>query len=270
MDNVTWVIQTNLLNDVQMLSVWNSALELGCSVREAIVIPFQDEFGNEDELQKIDVEGTVIIPYGSCKLTRISNERGWRGNCFNPRTFDMTIWNRRRNDMLNSGAHFMKVKDTSSFLDGIDDDMEWFIRPIHDLKQFNGTVARVGDIKDWMNSTKSGNFSFGEDTEIALSPLQTLYSESRYFVVDGKVVDGSYYRIGGRLVSVHITQAEALDAAQEKADGWLPHECCVMDLAETDDGLKVIEFNSINSSGFYDHDVKKIVTAMTEWAARKN
>lgn len=268
MNKVTWVVQTNLLDQAQMLAVWNSALELGCEMLEAIVIPFQDEFGNEEELQQLEVSKNCVIPYGSCKLTRISEERGWSGNCFDPKTFDMSVWNSRRDDMLNSKAQFMRVKDTSIFFEGVDEDEEWFIRPIHDLKQFSGTVAQVGDIKNWMSSPKSGNFSFGDETEIAISPVLKLYSEARFFVVDGKVVDGSYYRMGGRLISSHITQQEVLDAAQEKADGWLPHPCCVMDIADTDDGLKVIEFNTINSSGFYDHDVKKIVTAMTEWGRR--
>lgn len=49
-----------------------------------------------------------------------------------------------------------------------------------------------------------------------------------------------------------------LQRAQEKSNIWLPH-CCVMDLAETDDGLKCIEFNSINASGFYDCNIEKII-----------
>ncbi|MBT2748957.1 ATP-grasp domain-containing protein [Lysobacter sp. ISL-50] len=37
----------------------------------------------------------------------------------------------------------------------------------------------------------------------------------------------------------------------------------MMDVAQTDDGFKVIEFNTFNSSGFYAHDIGKIVAAVT-------
>lgn len=265
MKNVHWVIQTNLLNDIQVNSIWYAAIEAGCEVHSAVVIPFQDELGNEAEIP--EMEGSVI-PYGSCKLTKLSKKRGWNGNCYDEGTFDVQVWNAKRNDMLNSDAKIMKVKETKDFFESkvvADEEDYWFIRPVKDLKEFSGTVAQVADIKNWMSSPKSGNFSFGEDTLIMLSPIKKIYSESRFFVVGGKIVDGSYYRMGGRLMSKHIEQPEVIEMAQELANKWLPHECCVMDLADTDDGIKVIEFNTINSSGFYDHDVKKIVYAMTDW-----
>lgn len=268
MNKVIWVIQTNLISDFSTQSVWYSAIDNGCKTKEAIVVPFKETFGNERQLKRMSVRNAVVIPYGSCKLTRLSKIRGWLGNCHVDETFRANVWNEKRDDMLNSDSVFMCVKDTHEYFTkrGSPDDEKWFIRPVKDLKQFNGTVAEVADIKQWMNSTKSGNFSFGDETEVMISPVKHIYSEARFFVVGGKVVDGSYYRMGGRLHSSHITQSEVYESAQELADKWLPHECCVIDIADTDEGLKVIEFNTINSSGFYDHDIPKIVKAMTEWA----
>lgn len=265
MNHVTWVIQTNLINDFTTHSVWYAAQDNGCDAKEAVIVPFQDELGNEEDLLAMPVNG-VVIPYGSVKLTRISKMRGWRGNCYDEDTFRSDLWLTKRDDMLNSGAFFMRVRNTPEFFEFAEDSDQWFIRPVKDLKQFNGTVADVADIRNWMNSTKSGNFSFDEDTEIMLAPVQKLYSESRFFIVGGKIVEGSYYKMGGRTHAARITQQEVLDSAQELADKWLPHECCVMDVADTDNGLKVIEFNTINSSGFYDHNIPNIVKAMTEWA----
>jgi len=37
-----------------------------------------------------------------------------------------------------------------------------------------------------------------------------------------------------------------------------------MDIADTPDGLKVIEINNINSAGFYDADPQKIIMAIEE------
>lgn len=261
MNKVTWAIQTNLISDFSARSVWQAAIDSGASVQEIVVLPFTDDFYNDVP----EMEG-IIIPYGSCSFTKISKRKGWKGNCFVNETFRADVWNANRTDMLNSDAIIMKVKETAEFFKNANEEEYWFIRPLRDLKEFTGTVSQVGDIKHWMSSPKSGNFSFGENTEIILAPIKTLYSESRFFVVDGKVVSGSYYRMGGRSHSKRIVQQEILDYAQDKANGWLPHECCVMDLADTDDGIKVIEFNTINGSGFYDHDISKIVKAMTEWA----
>ncbi|QDJ96575.1 protein of unknown function DUF 4343 [Xanthomonas phage Xoo-sp13] len=267
MNKVTWVIQTNLLKDSSVQGVWLAAEEYGADVREAIIIPFQDELDNEDVLNAMNVEpDRVVIPYGSCKLTRISQERKWRGNCFNKDTFMTHVWNSNRDDMLNSDAVQMRVKDTPEFFaDKILAD-KWFIRPVADLKAFNGTVTEAEEIVKWMHSTASGNFSFNEDTEIIIAPVKKLYSEARFFVIGGKVVDGSYYKMADRAHLHNIKQPETLATAQTLADKWLPHECCVMDVADTDDGLKVIEFNTINSSGFYDNNIKVIVQSMTDWA----
>jgi ATP-grasp domain-containing protein len=50
------------------------------------------------------------------------------------------------------------------------------------------------------------------------------------------------------------------------ANVWLPAACCVMDTCLLDTGeLKVVEFNCINGSGFYDHDVKKIMKVWWEY-----
>lgn len=269
MNNVTWAIQTNLLNDESVNGVWYSAEEAGADTISVEVIPFVDEFGNEEELQSMVVEpDRVVIPYGSTKLTRISNERGWRGNCFNPDTFKTHVWADYRDDMLNSDGTVVRVRDVSKFFEGTDLDQKWFVRPVEDLKAFTGIVTDAYEIISWMGGVESNKFSkhFNDDTLITIAKVKKLYSESRFFVVGGKVIDGSYYRMAGQIQVSHIKQPETLAYAQEMADKWLPHECCVMDLADTDDGIKVIEFNTINGSGFYANDIKKIVFAMTEWA----
>ena len=48
---------------------------------------------------------------------------------------------------------------------------------------------------------------------------------------------------------------------------WTPAESCVMDIGVTEQGWKVIEFNNMNSSGFYASDVAKYVEAIeTQYA----
>lgn len=263
---VTWAIQTNLLNHDQQLSVWNAAKDCGCSVQEIVVIPFSEEFGNE-----IPDIGTLVIPYGSTSMIKLAQKRNWVGNFFDPQTFRAEVWNQNRDDMLNVDCIFTTVGKVHNILNDVAEDEMRFIRPVKDLKEFNGTVTTVKEIKNWMDSVYSGNFSFSEDTEIVIAPIKDIKVEARYFVVGGKVVDGSVYKINNKL-SLHHLPVDKIDPEiHEMAKKWLPSECCVMDVALLDNGdLKVVEFNTINGSGFYKHDINLIVKAMSEFVLSKS
>lgn len=264
-NTITWAIQTNLLNEHQQLTVWNAAKDAGCNVQEIVVIPFSEEFGNE-----IPDIGTAVIPYGSTSMIKLAQNRNWIGNFFDPDTFRVEVWNQKRDDMLNADCIITTVGGVHESLKDIDDNERRFIRPVKDLKEFSGTVTTVGEIKNWMNSVFSGNFSFSEDTEIAVAPVQNIVVEARYFIVGGKVIDGSIYRVHGNLWKKHIPVNGVDSAIHDMAEKWLPNDCCVMDIALLENSeFKVIEFNTINGSGFYDNDVLTIVKAMTDYVKDK-
>jgi uncharacterized protein YuzB (UPF0349 family) len=263
----TWVIQTNLLDQLQIDEMKDAILKAGGIVVGATVIPFSDGVGLSAE-----IIGTDVIPYGSTKLTHLGVSRKWSGVYFND-DFCTTAWNLNRTDMLNQNGKEMTVRQLISFADENYDieresDVQLFIRPVNDLKEFNGTVTTVREIRMWMSSVDSGNFSFSEDTMVALSAPVELIAEQRWFIVDGKVIDGSQYRQQGYHVLTHIPEEqwpELYGRMQKLADVWLPCTTCVMDLAILEDhSVKVIEFNCINSSGFYKHDVQKIVNALNK------
>ena len=97
---------------------------------------------------------------------------------------------------------------------------------------------------------------------IVLASPKNIKSEWRWFIVDGKIVSGSMYRLNGILDKREELDPDTILEAQTFADKWLPKQTCVMDLALVDDEVKVIEFNTINSSGFYAHNVDNIIHAM--------
>ena len=92
------------------------------------------------------------------------------------------------------------------------------------------------------------------ETPIVVAKPKEIEQEWRWFIVDGKIVDGSTYRLNGQLVKKHEDNPLVIKSAQQLALSWLPDDCCVMDVARVDGQLKVVEFNCINASGFYDHD----------------
>lgn len=255
--DVTWVIQTNLIDINQTTIVAANVLASGGKVVGVNVIPFQDHVDLHDP-----VETSNVVPYGSTKLTKLAHQHNWNGLFFND-NFSVVEWNAHRPDMLNKDCMVCEVKDVPKRLYAIPNDENLFIRPIHDLKEFAGTVTTVKEIKNWMRSTESGNFSFTEDTLVSIAPVQQIRAEWRWFIVNGQIIDGSVYRMFGERKLVHETNLRVISGAQYMADIWLPHKTCVMDLAlMADNTMKVIEFNCFNSSGMYDNDICHIVSAV--------
>jgi hypothetical protein len=47
-----------------------------------------------------------------------------------------------------------------------------------------------------------------------------------------------------------------------RTSAWQPHRAYVLDVCETPDGMKIVEINTINASGFYAGNVQDIVLAL--------
>lgn len=260
----TWVVQSNFLNINHLTDIAVALRELEIPFVDVAVIPFSDDF-----VTPIDVQDPKIIPYGSTSLIKNAMRRGWSGTYFDEKTFRADVWNQNRDDMLNQDAMFMTVKEAATHFNGMPDEDVWFIRPIMDLKQFNGTVTTAKEIKNWMGSVDSGNFSFDENTVVAIASPKNILMEWRHFVVGGKIVTSSSYRFKGLPLTKREEDAKVIAEAQALADKWLPHETVVMDVALTNDGVKVIEFNCFNGSGFYYHNIKAFVQAATEYETNR-
>lgn len=261
----TWVVQANLLSIERQQDVAWALKDLEIPYVGVNVIPFSDDL----EFLFDAPVGPGIIPYGSTSLIRHAQRYNWSGLFFNTTNFRVEAWNNHRDDMLNSDARIMTVKEASILFTHVLDDRElWFIRPVEDLKAFSGTLTTAEEISRWMGSIDIGNFQISEDTMVAISQPKTILMEHRWFVVGGKIVDGSMYYHNGQLYSRHETDADVIKEAQELADKWLPHETVVMDVGLTNDGPKIIEFNCLNGSGFYQHDISKIVKAVTQYVDR--
>jgi glutathione synthase/RimK-type ligase-like ATP-grasp enzyme len=97
------------------------------------------------------------------------------------------------------------------------------------------------------------------------SRIKKIYNEHRYFVVDNKVVTGSQYKLGKRVV--YGATDENMDVAQSFVDRLVAaiNQPYVIDLALTDDGYKVIELNTLNCAGFYACDMQKLVGALVDY-----
>lgn len=259
----TWVVQANLLRHSKE-DVALQLRDLGIPFVGVNVIPFSDDLTFLFD----EPTGTRVIPYGSAALMRRAIKRGWEGLYFDGERFRVDTWLQNRTDMLNDDSVCLPAGKALEWIAGRPE-RHWHVRPVEDLKVFAGLVMRTSEIRDWLTKAEgpmqlTGEFS--TETPIAIASARMLKAEWRWFVVGGKIVDGSMYRFDGRPMRRHEDDVSVIAEAQDFANDWLPHKTCCMDIALTENGPRVIEFNCFNGSGFYDHDVAKIVRAVTDYA----
>ena len=228
------------------------------------VIPF-----SKDIIGDFDRESKNYIPYGSTLFTNLAYDNGWTGLHFDLSTFNYETALQNRADMLNDNID--TIENHLNALSYQDANMELFIRPSEDLKKFSGQIMKVGEMYEWLQDAitcvSSGTYKLEMDTKILVCQPKNIQAEWRWFIVGGKIIDGSMYRHKGQMYKKHETDADVIAEAQLLADMWLPDMCVVMDTALVNDEVKVIEFNCINSSGFYDHDINKIIDAIWKYHA---
>lgn len=255
-----FAIQYNLMNGEQLSKIRAATdryprVFVGC-------LPFSHELTCNEELSGVD-----YIPYGSTLFNTIAHNLNWRGLHSNPTTMNYRACLENRTDMLNSNV--MSLIDATTFLRDAPAASLWFVRPSHDLKQFSGCVQTAAELVAWFESMMAavggGSYYMAPDQEIVLCEPQAIHAEWRWFIVGGQIVSGSMYRAHGQLRRIAEDDFAVISEAQQLADIWLPDQCVVMDTAYTDCGVKVIEFNSINSSGFYDNDIPAVFDALYEY-----
>lgn len=249
-----WVIQENLYKEdafadlIRALDISNTSYEI------VKVIPFSHEVTPEP------TSNDTIMVSGSTALTFIGQDKGW---CvFYNDNFNHKVWVEYMGDnLLNAEAEVGGFGKVTPKWD------TFFIRPAEDRKIFAGQVVTRDEFETWRRDTenahKDGYTTLTPDTDVVVSPLKEIHSEWRFFVVDGKIVTGSLYKRYGVLYQQELLHDdEVIPYAQEMVDMWHPDRAFVIDVALTDEGYKVIEYNCMNSCGFYKSDVGKIVTAI--------
>lgn len=253
-----WIIQENLYKEEAFLDLIKALDDFECQYKIVKVVPF-----SHDLIPEPNIEGHIVV-MGATTMIGIAQERKWKPGAFYNKNFDHQIWLKNLGtELLNYEAEVCTFKDINPKYN------PFFIRPSEDRKVFSGQVIDKANFDIWRRSTEqvaySGYTTLTPDTLVVVSPLKAIHAEWRFFVVDEKIVTGSLYKRGDRVISLPLIHNEdAIIYAQKMVDLWQPDRAFVIDVASTDDGYKVIEYNCLNSSGFYRSDVSKIVMAIEE------
>jgi hypothetical protein len=250
-----WILQENIFQEAKWPAMVEFMDRVGIPYSIHKVIPFVGDLVPEPVL----VDKNVVC-FGSYSMRHVAKKNGWTPGVFDlePQNFQIQRehWGDR---MLNFRSTVVKFKDANI-------EADTFIRPIDDSKQFTGQVFSVEEFYEWKRKICVMDADYGngltKETLIQLAPTIKIYAEYRFWVVEGKIVTASQYSRNHRLNVSRNVDPYLYTYAEECIAIWQPHTAFVIDLAETAEGLKIVEINTINSSGFYAADVQAIVSAI--------
>lgn len=253
-----WILQENIYAEKGLTDLLNVLERAGIPHSEHKVVPFVGEL-----MPDIDVDGPVIL-IGTYSLRHIAKKKNWT-----PGVFDIGNWSYQDHvnnwgmRMLNADSMYTQYRHVPVIFPR---DKIRFIRPVNDSKAIAGTVYdRETFMKDYNNvmSLGAGNGStLDGDTLMMVSSVKNIQREYRVWVVDGKPVTASQYKIGGRVVYDGNVEPSVYQYVEDLCRDWVPHRAFVVDIGIVNDEYRVIETNTLNAAGLYHCDVNKLVGAI--------
>lgn len=247
-----WVVQENLYNEEGFDSLIRAldVLALPYSIHK--VIPFAGEIEPD-----VNPDGKVVV-MGSISLNKLAQLRNWNPGVFTNENFDFMVqrdhWG---NHMLNADATIYRFEDIPRH------NKPFFLRPVHDTKAFPAKVYDWDELEEWRENVLH---LFGVETPqvssetlCVLTKPKDIYAEYRTWVIDRVVVAASKYKTGTLIAYDSMVPYNIVRYAEDVSEIWTPHRAFVLDICETEDGLKILEVNNLNSAGFYKGNVQRIV-----------
>ena len=213
-----------------------------------------DEAGRHRPITLDPIAGPVFV-LGTTSMKAVSDAHGWSPGFVDAPTQEECVaaWGAH---MLNASARFGDLGTMEPPAAA-----EFFIRPDRSGKAFTGRVVRAADFADWRRDL------LGDPqrplataaTRVMVAPLRTIWAEYRCIAVDGRYVTGSRYKTGAKWAESPDVGDRIVRYVSERAAEWQPRRAMCIDVADTPDGLRIIETNAVSSAGFYACDMGKFV-----------
>lgn len=259
---ISWIVQSNLIKEELQDGIRMSCDRFGYNYVPLKIIPFTDGTEWSADLFFEPPKGQLAF-YGSTSFIKMVAKSKWNkdGFFFNQDNLKTSKWVKELGTrMLNHDSKFMTLKEAMETMD----DQLYFMKPDNDLKDFSGSDVNKEGIEKFYDSVSAGGFLFGTDIPVVLSPMKHIGWEYRCFMLNDKVIASSSYKLKSMMFQTKRVPESVIEFAEETAKIWHPDTAYTLDVCETDQGLKVVEFNCFNASGFYNCSPEKIVKAVSD------
>ena len=216
------------------------------------VIPFTDTIVG---LEEVNRELPTLF-YGSTRLVEIASTLNFNpGVFYDKEWFFPNNWLGKRPDLLNESQSYMTAGELrKNWID------ELFFVKSSDPKILTGMVLEGNIDQSWWIEEYS---HISDDANLVISPVQEIEQEWRFFLIDGKIITGSQYKHNGILRIREPIPENIWKQAHRMSQYWIPSPNIVMDIAKMKDGsFKVVEWNCINASGWYNSTISSVIIAL--------
>jgi hypothetical protein len=277
-----WVLQTNIFAEEGFETLMAAIKRFDLKYTLVKVVPF---IGDLEAVEgELPPDGANAIVMGSYSLARVAKQRNWTPGAFLD-NLDFEVQRRHWGDrMLNQDAiifRFEDVDDAVLAASGWSEEetkQPFFMRPVHDTKAFTGEVIdwpnyfqwrdalrRLPETNDPVNDPLGVNV-LTLDTPVMVCRKKEIWSETRFWIVDGWAVTWSGYKMGTikRYQALEAVETFMRGYAMDCAAVWSPNDAYVLDISNGPDGPRIVEVNNLNSAGWYKGDLQKLVMALEE------
>jgi hypothetical protein len=269
-----YIIQENVFREQHYDLLESALIKLKLDYTKVRIFPFVDKIVNivdipdypynVDDLPEFTIETKNVFCFGAIKLARIATQRGWEPGSLMNQNHDFEIYkNYYKENLLNWDSKIQKFSDSIEWLNN----NEGFFRPTQDTKSFTGKVFSKIEWDEFVDfHLNNGHLNLlNKDTLIQVSTVKNIFKEIRFWVVNGKIVTGSQYRIGNQVIYDDNYEIEAKEFAQQMVDKFQLADAFVIDVCLTDKGWKVVESGCINCAGFYKSDIQKMLMSVDDY-----
>lgn len=215
-----YIIQENIFKEEQYDNFINIFNKYKLDYQIVKIKPFVEELEYKEPMNN------NVITFGSLKLTRLaSKNKDFYPNNFLNKNHDYSVYSKYYKDyLLNYDSKIINFYDKNLKLPDI-----FFARPTKDNKAFVGKLYQKEDFFTMKSILKRNNW-VKENFEIQISTPKKINSEARFWVIDGKIITGSYYRKYNNYHLEEIKNGNMWDFAQKMVDIYQIAESFVIDI----------------------------------------
>jgi hypothetical protein len=250
-----YIIQQNLFKEHHFGTLTSFLTRHGFEYEVVSYRPF------EDPVVKTDRKDVWI--FGSFNMGFKLADRKWSpGLIYDPNMFNFEEYLTHYGEhLLNSDGKIQRVGNIQDWGPG-----EKFIRPTHDTKTFDSNVYTEKQWEDYIFEICDNETLDEVRSQTGMfycTPKGGIQQEIRCWIVDGKMVTCSQYRIGRRINMLNMDHNEDVRVfVKDMCKIYQPARAFVMDICLYNDEYKIVELGCIHHCGFYDANMGKLIESI--------
>lgn len=247
-----YIIQENLFREINYNNLIETMQRFKLPHQVVKIVPFTRDI----LFEPIDTKN--VFCFGSVKMSHIAKDYGWTPGSFYNENHDYLAYSEKygKENMLNGDSVICKFSDEFAPPGHL-----FFARPCGDTKAFTGQVFTKAAWDEFLqfHLTNGHESTLNKNTIVQIAKLKDIEQEIRTWVIKGEIATASKYKLGEKVIYQECNEPYILDFAKDMIKLYQPAEAFVMDVAVTENGMKIVEINCINSAGFYQGNLQKII-----------